>query len=206
MSVQFTQAGLKYMRGPRVASSHPRLETKPTYVERETFPNDERKAITNTGGGYEHFRTTEEGEEVYASHHRLLAIAWNIAHAETGDPLLSEENREGVIDTSVLDGVDVHHAAPELPIGDESKTLGWDNREATLSHVEHGRHSGMTNAEKRAYARDGQRLRDGAETLDVGETCAECEEAVRATVGGERLCLEHATEKGRESGEEIEIL
>lgn len=206
MSVQLTQAGLKYMRAPGGSGKHPRLETKPTYVKRETFVEGERTAITNTGGGYEHFRTTVDGVEVYASHHRLLAIAWNTKHAETGEPLLGEDELEGVIDTSVLSGVDVHHSAPELTDGEYNKTFGWDNREDCLSHVEHGRHSGMTNAQKRAYARDGQRLRDGVETLTDGPGCEVCGEPPKAAVRDSEYCLEHASEFAKKTDDPVVML
>ena len=205
MSQQATQAWLKYLRGPGCEGRHPRLETKPTYVEREIFKNGERTAIVNTGGGYEHFRTTVDGEQVYASHHRLLSIAWNIPHATHGSPLLEEGNREGVIDTSEMADLDVHHAAPELPEEESNLTLGWDNREDCLTYVEHGIHSGMTQANKRAYAEDAKRLRDGQETLEDEPTCDRCGDPVKATVGETDYCIEHAKKRAKQTGETVEI-
>jgi len=205
MSDHIPAPAFNYLRGESRARRHARLETKPTYVEKTTWRDGRPRAVVNTGGGYEHFRSTEAGEQVYASHHRLLALAWNVHNAETGAPLLDADNREGVIDTSALAGVDVHHAAPEAD--DPDATFGWDNREACLSWVDHGRHSALSDAQKRAYAEDAKRVRDGDVTPDR-DVCAGdgCEAEPAAAVGGTRYCIACATEQGRESDEQIQVL
>jgi len=203
---QASRGAFRYLRGPTTATRHARVETKPTYVKRETRRADGSiNAVTDTGGGYERIRSRErdtaapgEGRtDAYVSHHRLLAIAWAIefhADAET-DGRVVDPDHAGVVDMAALDGIDIHHRAPEL---DGERGVEWDNREACLSAVEHGAHTGLTNAEKRAYARDGQRVRDG-DAPAPGSTCAvaTCEGDRAATFADtDRVyCLDHATER-----------
>ena len=179
----------RHVRGPSRARKHARLETRPT-----GGPSD-------SAGGYERVRSTERVEsdardgaiDVYAAHHRLLAIAWNLERRGTGEPILPE-GYEGVVDMDVIAGDDVHHDAPEA---DAERGVPWDNREACLVVEDHGAHAGLTNAERRAYARDGQKLRDGVETLETGG-CATCDaEETKATFDGDDAdyCLECATEQ-----------
>jgi len=188
----------RYVRGASSARSHARLETKPT-----CGPSD-------TGGGYEHVRTREyddsdprEGRiDVYVSHHRLLAVAWNVTHSVDGEPLFDDE-LTGVVDMTALDGIDIHHNAPEA---DADRGVPWDNREATLSWVGHAEHSGLTNAAKRAYAEDAKRVRDGEVSLESAATCAECDAEIAAAVAGERYCLDHATAAAKRTGETVKVL
>ena len=183
----------RHVRGPSHARKHARVRTKAT-----TGPRD-------TGGGYERVRTTEhdprhpsDGTTVVAyAHHRLLALAWDI------DDCLPSAGYEGVVDLSALEGMDVHHDCPEADAG---RGVEWDNREACLNVETHAAHSSITNAEKRAYAEDAKRLRDGDETLDTGPSCSECHGEVDARVAGEPYCLEHASERAKATGETVEIL
>lgn len=167
----------RHVRGESRARKHARLATKPTYVKREhRNANGELRARNNTGGGYEHVRSCERVEDdprdhaidVYASHHRLLAVAWNVARRGTGESVLPE-GYEGLVDMGELVGDDVHHNAPEA---DDERGIPWDNREDVLVVEDHGAHSGLTNAEREAYAADAKRVRDGEVSLDP--TCAEC--------------------------------
>jgi hypothetical protein len=179
----------RHVRGPSRARKHARLETRPT------------SGPTDSAGGYERIRSTERRDDdprdhavdVYAAHHRLLAVAWNVARAETGAPILPD-GYEGVVDMGALVGDDVHHDAPEA---DAERGIPWDNREACLVVEDHGAHAGLTNAERRAYARDGQRLRDGDATLATGG-CATCDaEETAATFDGDdrEYCIDCASEQ-----------
>lgn len=188
----------RHVRGPSRARKHARLETR------------DRAGPKDSGGGYERIRSTERVEsdprdyaiDVYAAHHRLLAVAWNRPFAASGIPCLPE-GYEGVVDMGRLNGYDVHHDAPEA---DGERGIPWDNRECVLVVEDHGEHAGLTNTERRAYARDAQKLRDGDETLpDAG--CDGCDsDDVAATFPGEtgEYCLECATE--RADGRTVEIL
>ena len=178
----------RHVRGPSRARKHARLETRPTAGPRDS------------AGGYERVRSTERVEsdprnhaiDVYAAHHRLLAVAWNVDRAD-GTPTLPE-GYEGVVDMDAIAGDDVHHDAPEA---DAERGVPWDNREACLVVEDHGRHAGLTNAERRAYARDEQKLRDGDETLSP-DGCVTCDaEETAATFDDEdaEYCLECATEQ-----------
>lgn len=188
----------RYMRGASSARRHARVETKPT-----CGPSD-------TGGGYEHVRSREydatdprDGRvDTYVSHHRLLAVAWNVHHATDGEPLF-DDPAEGVVNMCALDGIDIHHSAPEA---DGDRGLPWDNRESVLSWVGHAEHSGLTNAAKRAYAEDAKRVRDGEVSLSDAATCAECDAEIAAAVAGERYCLDHATAAAKRTGETVEVL
>jgi hypothetical protein len=217
MSMARTQAprsAFRYLRGPSGARRHARVDTKPTYVKRETRDADGRiQAVTDTGGGYERIRSNERDPrapsdgagDVYVSHHRLLAVAWAIAfHPDAdADGRIIDPDHEGVVDMAALDGIDIHHDAPEL--GGE-RGVEWDNREACLYAIEHGAHSGLTNAEKRAYAEDAKRLRDGDERLPTSDGCAGCGAEPDATVAGDRYCLECATDAASGTDETIEVL
>ena len=200
----------RHVRGPSRARKHARLETKPTPTRRDYRDSDGTlHATVDSGGGYERIRTTEHDPRnasdgttsVQFSHHRLLAIAWNVDRA-TGVPILPP-GTEGVVDPAVLVGDDVHHNAPEV---DGERAIPWDNREACLTVEDHGEHAGITNAERRAYARDGQKLRDGTETLPSAG-CDACDaDETKATFAGTdaEYCLECATAKA--DGRTVEIL
>jgi len=212
---QASRSAFRYLQGPSSAARHARVETKPTYVRRETRRSDGSiNAVTDTGGGYEHIRSSEfdpaapgEGRTgAYVSHHRLLAVAWAIEFhedAEQSGPVVDPEH-EGVVDMAALDGIDIHHGAPEL---ESDRGVEWDNRETCLYALEHGAHSGLTNAEKRAYARDGQRLRDGDATLPGAGCDADgCDAEPAATFDGvdAEYCIECATEQA--DGRTVEML
>lgn len=182
----------RHVRGPSRARKHARLETRPTDGQYDS------------AGGYERIRSCERVEsdprdgtvDVYLAHHRALAIAWDI------DACLPSADFEGVVDLSILDGMDVHHNTPEA---EQDRGVGWDNREAALEVIDHGEHAGLTNAERRAYAEDGKKLRDGDETLPSDDGCAECGADSAARVAGERYCLDHATSAAKRTGETVEI-
>ena len=163
---------------------HATLETKPS-------------VCGYTGGGYEHWRSAERrphtpaqaSEDVYASHHRLLAV---VACYPLEWPL------EDVLDD--LREKDVHHESG----------VPWDNRPDNLEVLRHGRHSEITQTQRRAWAADRKREVQQSEQQplagdgdsgfcdrcgDDSETLAECD-----AWPGERRCLEcaTATANGRE--------
>jgi hypothetical protein len=183
----------RHVRGPSRARKHAVVATRPT-----NHPHD-------SAGGYERVRTTERVEsdarkgpvDVYLAHHRALAIAWDVGAC------LPSADFEGVVDLSILDGLDVHHDAPEA---DAERGVEWDNREACLSVIDHDDHAALTNAERRAYAEDAKRLRDSETTPTAKAGCVECGDDPAARVAGERYCLDHATAAARESDETVEVI
>ena len=186
----------RHVRGPTRARKHARLET------RHGGPGE-------SGRGYERIRTQERVEsdprdtavDVEMLHHRLLAVAWDI------DDCLPAADASGLIDPALLDGLDVHHdASDDIPDSDAERGVEWDSREAVLNVIDHGRHSGLTNTAKRAYAEDAKRVRDGDVTLPTGGGCVECGEEAAARVAGERYCLDHATAVARGTDEAVEVL
>ena len=121
------------------------------------------------GGGYPRVRswefrpaTARKGkEDVYASIHRLCAVAWLLPDGTLGDD----------VRLAALDGVDVHH-----DLGMPSA-----NVESELLLVNHGDHSEVTQAEMRAYAADARRRVDGdgagegeATGVGDGDVCDRC--------------------------------
>ena len=150
-----------------------------------------------TGGGYEHWRSVERRphspgdgtEDCYASHHRLLAV---VACYPSDEPI------DAVLDD--LREKDVHHESG----------VPWDNRPDNLEVVAHGRHSEITQTQRRAWAADRKREVQEADQQplageddsglcdrcgDHSETLAECN-----AWPGERRCIEcaTATANGRE--------
>lgn len=167
-------------------SPHVRLETKPWTVRREFWDGDGYRAVWNSGGGYERFRSWEyrpetprDGkEDVYVYHHRLLAVAWLFPDGWTAEDILAELARR-----------DVHHSAPEI---DADTGIKWDNREACLHLRDHGRHGEITQAQMRAWAEDSKR---DAYADPEPDGCSDCGEDAPLWVSpdfdGER-CLDCA--------------
>lgn len=161
-----------------------------TYARRNVPRFEFKSGATGyTGGGYPRVRSCERGPEsghgsndVFVSIHRLIAVArcypddWTVA-----------EIQEDMI------GKDVHHK-----LGMPSA-----NVPAELEVRDHGDHSGITQAQRRAWAEDAKRERQ--QTFDE-PTCSAsgCDAEVKAAVGGERYCLECATEHA--GGETVEIV
>lgn len=163
-----------------------------SYARRDT-PRFEFKpgATGYTGGGYARVRSREKRDDtpgsgtddVFVSIHRLMAVV----HCYSEDLPLAEIQRRMI-------GTDVHHTLgmPSANIPDE------------LDAREHGEHTEITNAQRRAWAEDAKRSRDDP-TRDA-ETCTAqgCDREVKARVAGERYCLECATANA--NGEKIEIV
>lgn len=180
MSQNDTPGG--YVEGP----VHPNTKPYATYETKPSVPG-------YTGGGYEHWRSTERRphtpargkEDVYASVHRLTAV---VACYSLDTPL------SDVLDD--LHGRDVHHNAPEV---DRDIGIPWDNRHSALEVKDHATHSSITQTQMRAWGEDTkpdtttrERLRDpgddsgcpgcGRSDVDViasspgfeGERCLEC--------------------------------
>lgn len=171
------------------------------YVVGETDPNTlpvarfefKRPSPDHTGGGYPRHRSVEwcphtarqSSQDVFVPVHRLTAVAWCYGLEWSVGEILAD-----------MDGKDVHHE-----LGMPSANI-----EGELEVIGHGDHSSVTQAERRAWAEDEKRARDGQARLDDAERCAtpRCDCEVAARVGGEQYCLEHATENA--DGETIEVL
>jgi hypothetical protein len=148
-----------------------------------------------SGAGYERWRSTEHRphtptdgrEDVYLSHHRLLAIVECY-------PL--DEPIESVLED--LAGKDVHHR----------NGIKWDNRPGNIEPVEHARHASITQEQVRAWAEDEKRERQrheaGVADGSVCDGCGEPAEPLATSPGydGER-CLECARQEC--DGEPIEV-
>lgn len=167
-----------------------------TYARKRT-PTFEFKAGATgyTGGGYARIRSRERREhtpgdgtdDVFVPVHRLAAVVW----CYDADRPIAEV-------TEHLRAHDVHHQL-EFPSA---------NLPAHIEVVDHGEHAAMTNSapsrtELRAYYEDAKRERDQGGDADDG--CPECGEAVAAAVGGQRYCIEHATEHATD-GQTVDLL
>jgi hypothetical protein len=152
----------------------------------------------STGGGYPRWRSYEfrpatsgtEKEDVYVPVHRLCAVAWLFEDVRTAeDILLSGE----------LVGADVHHE-----LGMPSANL-----EDELSVRDHGRHSEITQRQRRAWAEDKKREVEEKQSRPVDEDeCDRCG-AVEKTLAtcdawpGEERCIDCA--RATHNGEEIRL-
>lgn len=167
-------------------SPHARFETKPSPVYRDWVDrNGDRKIRRDSGGGYERVRSWEYDprldtkRDAYAAIHRLCAVAWLLP---PDAPL------------SALDGMDVHHSAPEV---EADRGIEWDNREDCLSLKEHGRHSEITQAQMRAWAEDAKRRvereQNGEHLVERCERCsAEADTFAESDDWSGRYCLDCA--------------
>jgi len=146
-----------------------------------------------TGGGYELWRSNEERAgypdgkkyDVYVSVHRLLAVV----------ACYSEHWSVAEINADMVDK-DVHHESG----------VPWDNRPDEITVMEHGRHASLTNSEKRAYAEDAKRLRDGQETIDDSGGCSECGSGAEARIDNTDYCLSCATDAAAGRDVTVEVL
>ena len=148
-----------------------------------------------SGAGYERWRSTEHRphtpidgrEDVYLSHHRLLAI---VECYPLDQPI------ESVLED--LAEKDVHHR----------NGIKWDNRPGNIEPVEHARHASITQEQVRAWAEDEKRERQrhesGVADGDICDGCGEPAEPLATSPGfaGER-CLECARQDC--DGEPIEV-
>ncbi|ADJ14432.1 hypothetical protein [Halalkalicoccus jeotgali] len=143
-------------RAPIQQMAYARFETKPP------TPNGD------TGAGYERWRSYEyrpetpgqEKEDVYVSHHRLLAV---IACYPIEMPI------EEVLED--LKGQDVHHNCPDV---DGDRGIPWDNRHDGIEVLDHGEHSSITQAEMRAFAEDIRRERE-CSSAENATRCERCD-------------------------------
>lgn len=148
-----------------------------------------------SGAGYERWRSYENRphtakrgrEDVYVSHHRLLAVVECYSLDEPIESVLED-----------LATKDVHHR----------NGIKWDNRAENIEPVEHDRHASITQKQVRAWAedekRERRRSRPGVLEDDVCDGCGEPAETLATSPGfdGER-CLECA--KRESDGEPIEV-
>jgi hypothetical protein len=113
-----------------------------------------------TGGEYEHHRSSERrphtpgdgSEDVYCSHHRLLAVVACYDLATPIDEVLADLARK-----------DVHHRSG----------VPWDNRPENLEVRPHGDHATLTQTQRRAWAEDKKRQLEQENSR--GAARADCE-------------------------------
>ncbi|WP_256943887.1 hypothetical protein [Halobacterium hubeiense] len=194
--------------------SQPNRDPSGEYVEGEVHPNTKPYATFETkprtytasgwdsGSGYEHWRSTEHRphtarqgkEDVYVSHHRLLAV---VACYDLDTPI------EVVLED--LRDRDVHHNAPET---NDDAGFPFDNRPSVLEVINHKTHSERTQAQMRAWGEDAkQRAHEPATHGDDG-VCPGCGredvdvDATSPGFDGQR-CIECAMEEC--DGEPIDL-
>jgi hypothetical protein len=177
-----------------VGRPHPNTNPRPTFEFKAPSPD-------HTGGGYPRVRSTEyrpetsrQGkEDVFASIHRLAAVAWHLPDGTLGDD----------VHLSALDGMDVHHVTPNGGAGMPSA-----NGDDWTELIGHGDHSSVTQAERRAWAEDAKRERDRQQRFG-GRECVECgddaDDGVSVASVDGPLCLGCATRLGKERGETVEL-
>lgn len=168
-----------YTLGPSRYRKLLRPQTKPSPVTSERRTSDGKLRVGHdTGGGYERFRSIEfvpdsptpGTEDVYAAHHRLLAVAWLFPDSMSIGEILAE-----------LDGRDVHHTTGvewanfgESPNFDGDDLPFSNGTNAGLELLDHGTHSEVTQAQMRAWGEDAKRqARDDTPTDD--DRCGRCD-------------------------------
>lgn len=166
------------------------FETKPT-----TYSLD---GTRDTGGGYEHWRSYEHDPtkpgtgktDVYASHHRLLAVvACYPDDVPVGDILED------------LHGKDVHHTTG-VPWANFGASPNFD--EPGLEVLDHGDHSSITNTQRRAWAEDARRTVESEPDPDTCPGCGDVPDVWCTSEGFDgRRCL--ACAKRECDGEPIEV-
>jgi hypothetical protein len=165
-----------------------------TYARRQT-PTFEFKAGATgyTGGGYPRVRSKERREhtpgdgtdDVFVPIHRLAAVAWCYDAEWSIAEILAD-----------LGERDVHHE-----LGFPSATV-----ESELRVVDHDRHASLTQAERRAYAKDQKRrVEREQQALDTRPSCTECGDEATATVAGDEYCLDCAMQRAEQTGATIEM-
>jgi len=162
-------------------SQQPQAVTESPYVIDEAHPNTQGWATFETkprtwlgscwdsGSGYEHWRSYEERphtsrrgkEDVYASHHRLLAVVACYS-LETPISDVLEDLREK----------DVHHNAPEVK---DDAGFPFDNRPSVLEVESHRRHAERTQSQMRAWAEDAKQQASEPAASGAGDdACPGC--------------------------------
>ena len=177
--------GDTYARRPR-----PTFEFKPS-------------ATGYTGGGYARVRSRERRDhtpgdgtdDVFVAIHRLAAVAWHLPDGTLGDDVRLAD----------LDGFDVHHTHPDS----DDRGMPASNGERWTELVGHGRHSEITQRQRRAWAED--RKRDVSEQQGLGDETPDCErchdaDAEASVVGDDReLCLACASAVAEATGATVEL-
>jgi RNA polymerase-binding transcription factor DksA len=143
----------------------------------------------HTGGGYPRWRSYERGAHapgatkrtVFVPVHRLLAL---VACVDAAVPIGEAAARVG--------SMDVHHEMemPSANLPDELELLG------------HAEHAEITQAKRRAWARDRKQTVEEEQQSRIGRVdyCSECGDEAEATVAGTDYCLDcaMAAAKGRD--------
>jgi hypothetical protein len=178
------------------------------YVRGDTYARRDRptfefkpSATGYTGGGYARVRSRERREhtpgdgtdDVFVSIHRLAAVAWHLPDGTLGaDVRLSD-----------LDGFDVHHTQPDS----DDRGMPSANGEAWTELVGHGRHSEITQRQRRAWGEDAKREASGQQEL-VEQRCERCDDAdaEASVVGDDReLCIPCASAVAEATGATVEL-
>lgn len=184
-------------------SARPYVVGQPHANQRDHAAFEFKQAAPDTtGGGYPRWRSYElrpktpgtEKEDVYVAVHRLCAVAWLFDDDWTAEDIL----RSGQ-----LIGADIHHE-----LGMPSANI-----ESELSLRDHGRHSEITQDQRRAWAEDKKREVQQQESQPVGhsvddDACDRCGEpddplAECDAWPGETRCIQCAKETA--NGQEIRL-
>jgi len=148
----------------------------------------------HTGGGYSRWRSYESGAHTpgetkrtaFVPVHRLLAV---VACYPSDRPIAAV--------CADVGAKDVHHQ-----LGMPSANLPEE-----LEVIDHGEHSSVTQAQRRAYAADKKREVEAEEQQRIGrvEYCVQCGDEADAVVSGTDYCLECGMAVAERTGATIEM-
>lgn len=177
MSTERVQAPFYVVGTPHPNThTHPNVSTKPSPVISERWTDGGITVRNDTGGGYERARSTEYRphtsrrgkEDVYASIHRLCAVAWCFPDGTTAEDI-------------DMAGMDVHHTTGvewanfgDSPNFQDPDGVTGDGEVAKpgIEVLGHAEHSSVTQSQMRAWGEDAKRT---VERGSEPDRCPECD-------------------------------